>query len=116
MKNNDVIEIKERTLKNVVDGAIRNEFEHISEDITDIKNIDKWDQLTSERDEMYHTLRNQLPKECQNLLDEFDSKVTEMTCLEAEYYFKKGVVAGFTNLSFLKEVENISYMDVFGGK
>lgn len=115
MKNNDVIKIKEGTLKNIIDGTIKNEFEHI-EDAMAIKSVVEWDQLTSERNEMYNTLRNQLPKECQNLLDEFDSKATEMICLEAEYYFRKGVIAGVTNLSFLKEVEDFSYIDVFGGK
>lgn len=102
-----------QTLKAVVDGVIKNEFNYIqSGELKDMKDINEFDQLGKKCSELQHILSDHLPTELQDLLDEFECKHTELFCLEIRYYFRKGVMAGLTNLDFLKEIKGIEYIDI----
>ncbi|AZV58945.1 hypothetical protein [Clostridium sp. AWRP] len=104
-----------KTLKTVIDGAIRNEFNYTQEgNLEGMKDINKYDQLSERCNEIQHILNEHLSKEFKGLLEEFDCKSTDLLCLEIRYYFRKGVIAGLTNLNFLKEVKDIYYIDGIG--
>lgn len=93
--------------KSVINGVIQNEYNHLVENQEDIGDMESKEELASRCSEIQNILYNHLPEEFHELLDELDDKTGYMACLENRYYFKQGVMAGLTNLSFLNEIENV---------
>lgn len=93
--------------KSVINGVIQNEYNHLVENQEDISYMESKEELASRCSEIQNILYNHIPEEFRELLDELDDKTGYMACLENRYYFKQGVMAGLTNLSFLNEIENV---------
>jgi hypothetical protein len=92
------------SFKNVVRNTIDLEFHHVQEG--EFKHFDKVEEYkkTAERcSEIYHILCDNLPEELHHLVEEFDCKKTDLMCDGIQYYFKKGVISGLTNLKYLEE-------------
>lgn len=93
-----------KVLKNIVNKTIENEFFHVQEEgLKYMDDIKEYDQIEEKYDCLYHELKQNLPKEMHDILDEFNDKRTELLCLEIKHYFKQGVKAGLTNLKYLEE-------------
>lgn len=97
------------TNKKIVAGVIENEFNHIQEtgemDFSN-KNIEyKQDQLMTEI--IHKALIKDMTEKQRDLLDELYSSLNNETIELCRFYFKEGVRAGLTNLSFLKEIDHI---------
>lgn len=95
-----------KILENIVDGAIKSEFEHIQDkNLEDMKDLKEYDELGARCSEIYRILEEQLPKEYYYLIIELDEKIAQQLCSEIKYYFRKGVKAGLTDLKYLKEAQ-----------
>jgi hypothetical protein len=95
-----------KVLKNIVDGAIENEFQHVQDkNLKDMVGLKEYEELGARCGEIYDILKDHLPEEYHDLLSEFDDKKTYEICFEIRHYFRKGVKAGFTNLKYLEEAE-----------
>lgn len=93
--------------KSFINGVIQNEYNHLAENQEDISYMESKEEFASRCSEIQNILYNHLPEEFHTLLDELDDKTGYIACLENRYYFKQGVMAGLTNLSFLNEIENV---------
>lgn len=92
--------------RSIINNVINNEFDHIQETQED-KEISK-DIKISERSKKYNDLLNELIKvvpEYGDLIDELDAESAVYWTMLCRYYFKKGVVAGTTNLEFIKNTQ-----------
>lgn len=96
----------------IVDGVVNNEFLHIQdteEQHFTNKDIEyKQDQLMTEI--IRKALEKNMTEEQKDLLDEFDLALTNKWVDLCSFYFREGVKAGLTNLSFLKEIDNVEYI------
>ncbi|NFA43702.1 hypothetical protein EXM65_14315 [Clostridium botulinum] len=88
----------------LIDNVISNEFNHISEfkELEDLKRNKEIINLDSKKDKIYEKLYEVAPGH-DKLIDDLESAECEYWCMVARYYFKMGVIAGATNLSFLKD-------------
>lgn len=106
MKNNRIIE-------NLFNKTIENEYIVVQdENFSDI-NDDECKELEEVKLKI-STLEKQLflmlPEEGRELYFELESQLGNISCIESRYMFKKGVVAGLTNLEYLKEVNKLVYL------
>lgn len=90
--------------KKLVNGVIENEFNYIQRydelnDTNEDPKINVWDEKT---DNLLQQLLEVAPEHKQ-LLDDFDSSTAAYWGELCRYYFKKGVIAGTTNLKFLED-------------
>ncbi|HBJ1646721.1 TPA: hypothetical protein LA462_001204 [Clostridium botulinum] len=101
-----------KTNKKIVNSVIENEFLHISEfkEHEDLK--DNIEVVTADNKitQLTDTLFKNVSQECGILLDDLQSAECNYWCMIARYYFKMGVIAGTTNLSFLKDTGIIEYI------
>jgi hypothetical protein len=90
--------------KKLVNGVIENEFNHIQEfqEDEDICSDMQIETLSKKADDLLKKLMEIAP-EHKDLLDDFDSAAAGYWAYVCRYYFKKGVVAGTTNLKFLED-------------
>lgn len=92
------------SLKNITRNTIKLEFRHIQEyRFEEIEGLEEYKYVEKEKNEIFERLKKSLSKEEIFLVEEFESKRIQMSCLEQDYYFKQGVISGFTNLKFLEE-------------
>ncbi|MBN1040082.1 hypothetical protein FDC58_12105 [Clostridium botulinum] len=93
-----------KATEQLIDNVISNEFNHISEfkELEDLKKNEEIINLDSKKDKIYEKLYEVAPGQ-DKLIDDLESAECEYWCMVARYYFKMGVVAGVTNLSFLKD-------------
>lgn len=101
-----------KTTKKIVNSVIENEFLHISnfKEYEDLKENKELVNIDNERDKIYEKLFEVAPGH-NELIDDLQSAECNYWCMVARYYFKMGVIAGTTNLSFLKDTGIIEYMD-----
>lgn len=96
----------------LINNVISNEFSHISEyeelDFTrnDIEQIELEEKCIG----LFQELSEAVPKEYQALLNACDDSINDMWLNLCRFYFKKGVQAGATNLSFLKDTGMINFI------
>jgi len=97
--------------KKLINNVIENEFNHIQEtqereeSLSDIE-IDAHYQNSSDLlDELL-----KIAPEHSELIEKLDSELSSYWLLFCRYYFKKGVVAGTTNLKFLENTEIMEYV------
>ncbi len=97
--------------KKIVNSVIENEFLHISEfkEHEDLKENKELVNSDNEKDKIYEKLYEVAPGH-NELIDELQSAECNYWCMIARYYFKMGVIAGTTNLSFLKDTGIIEYI------
>lgn len=102
--------MKYEETKKLIENIIENEFNHI-QDYEERKFIDtdkEQIELTKESEKLFEQLFESVPKEYQNLLNEYYSAVLCEWVNMCRFYFKEGVRAGTTNLEFLKKVNGIN--------
>ncbi|NFH90376.1 hypothetical protein FDA33_09245 [Clostridium botulinum] len=89
-------------LELLMDKVIENEFKHIQEhhERDDInKNIEVVKE-EKKADELFEKLLQVAPEQ-KSLMNDYDEVITNYWIDIARYYFKKGVIAGTSNLSFV---------------
>lgn len=96
----------EENLK-IINKIIENELTHVqNENFKGMDNLDKYNKLIKERDDIFLLLMKALPKESQKILTRFCDIYEFMSLYETEHYFKKGVSAGTSNLNFLRDLSD----------
>lgn len=99
MKYNDYIKL--------INDIVENEFNHIEEgNLKGMDELDKYKEISKEVDNIQKKLFEVLPDEYKDLVDDWDTKIWEMLCMQIRYYFKKGVAAGTSNLNFIRDITN----------
>ncbi|WP_195972696.1 hypothetical protein [Clostridium thermobutyricum] len=88
-------------------NIIENEYRHIQNREREALNLESDDYRISQnnQDELINKLQSLLDKEGINYLDNLIMVDSDILGILSEYYFKEGVKAGLTNLSFLNEYE-----------
>lgn len=88
-------------------NVIENEYRHIQNREREALNLESDDYRISQnnQDELINKLQSLLDKEGINYLDDLIMVDSDIMGILSEYYFKEGVKAGLTNLSFLNEYE-----------
>lgn len=98
-------------LKNIVDGIVENEFNHVQEILeADFEN----ENLEYKQQElMTRVIRAALEKdtteEQQRLIGELEDSISNEWLELCRFYFRQGLRAGLSNLKFLKEMDHIDY-------
>lgn len=96
-----------KVVRNIANKAVDLSFERAQEhSIETIEAKEEYKNIVSRCEEIYQILKDNLPEELKHLVDEFDSKKMEQTCIEIRHYFKQGVISGCTDLKCLGELEN----------
>lgn len=94
-----------RETLDLANNIIENEFNHIqAENLDYMDKLEEYNKIADEVQQIQDKLFKLLPMEYKDLVDDLDSKVWEMVCIEIRHYFKKGVVAGTANLNFLRDI------------
>ncbi|NFA43645.1 hypothetical protein EXM65_13915 [Clostridium botulinum] len=96
----------------LMDKVIENEFKHIQEH-HERDDINKNIEVVKEEkraNELFEKLLQVVPEQ-KNLINDYDEVITNYWIDIARYYFKKGVIAGTSNLNFVNT--NIDVMGVF---
>lgn len=88
-------------------NIIENEYRYIQNREREALNLESDDYRISQnnQDELINKLQSLLDKEGINYLDNLIMVDSDILGILSEYYFKEGVKAGLTNLSFLNEYE-----------
>ncbi|NFT07936.1 hypothetical protein FDF26_12855 [Clostridium botulinum] len=100
-----------KTNKKIVNSVIENEFYHILEckEVADLAENQEVVDIDNKRDEILEKLYKVAP-EHDELIGDYESVECEYWTRVIRYYFKMGVIAGATNLSFLKDTGIIEYI------
>ncbi|MBE6089534.1 hypothetical protein [Clostridium beijerinckii] len=86
---------------------IENEFIHVQDEaLKGMEDLEKYKKIIKDNDERYSILMKALPKEMQEILMQFSDTCGDILTYEIQHYFKKGVVAGTSNLNFLRNITN----------
>ncbi len=98
-------------IKKLINSVIENEFRHISqyEECEDFNADIEIKSLSQEINVLLKQLSELLPEHKELILD-LESKSGDYTTAACRYYFKKGVIAGATNLKFLESTQIIEYI------
>ncbi|MBO0575968.1 hypothetical protein EXQ42_14445 [Clostridium botulinum] len=91
-------------VKHLVNNTIENEFYRLDEDITDLKKVKDYLNLSEKYIELEENLYKILPKEYHSLIEELTGALNLMLGVEKRYMFKQGVIKGLTDLNYLEEV------------
>ncbi len=104
--------MKYEEMRKLIENIIENEFMHISKcDEKSFLDTDKEQiELSETSDNLLKQLHENIPEECQKLLNDYSNAVLYEWVNICRFYFEKGVVAGTTNLEFLKDTKLMSYM------
>lgn len=96
----------DKKLKNIVEKTIELKFNQIQDrNLEDMEDLKEYEVRSKRIIEIQRKLCDVIPKEMQDLLDEYGSLEIQQLCSEIRHYFKKGVKAGLTDLKFLEEAE-----------
>lgn len=97
--------------KKLINNVIENEFDHIQEtqERKDSLENTEIDTKSKNASDLLEKLLEVAP-EHRELLDEFDSESAAYWQGLCMYYFKKGVIAGTTNLKFLEDTKIMEYI------
>ncbi|HIG0358248.1 TPA: hypothetical protein ACX96U_003623 [Clostridium sporogenes] len=90
-------------VKHLVNNTIENEFYRLEDDITDLKKVEDYLNLSEKYIELEENLYKILPKEYHSLIEELTGALNLMLGVEKRYMFKQGVIKGLTDLNYLEE-------------
>ncbi|NFN17443.1 hypothetical protein FDB52_00755 [Clostridium botulinum] len=98
--------------KKLINNIIENEFHHISEfkEFEDLKENKEIVNINNEKKKIIRKLL-EVASEHSDLILDYESAECDYRCMVARYYFKMGVIAGATKLSFLKDTGIIEYIE-----
>lgn len=89
----------------LINNIVDNEFIHVhDENLKGMDDLEEYKKIIEDNDQRYLTLIEALPKELQNILMQFSDAYGEILAYEIQYYFKKGVAAGTSNLNFISDI------------
>lgn len=89
----------------LIDNIIENEFIHVQDEaLKGMDELDEYNKIRKEANSIQLKLCELLPSEYHQLVEDWDAKIWEGFCIEMRHYFKKGVVAGTSNLSFIRDI------------
>ena len=96
-------------LKNIVDGIVKNEFQHVQETLAvDFENENLgYKQAVLMTNEIREALKKHATKEQQKLIGELEDSIGDEWIELCQFFFREGLRAGLTNLKFLNEVYGI---------
>lgn len=98
--------------KKIVNGMIKNEFEHIHKcselDFTKT-NID-YKQINAMTELIRKALIKKTNPEQKRLIEELENSISNEWIELCRFYFKEGVRSGLTNLKFLTLIDDIEYI------
>ena len=98
-------------LKKIVDGIVKNEFNHTSN--ISASNFENENFAYKQQELITKVIREALKKdtteEQQRLIGELEDSISAEWLNLCEFYFREGLRAGLSNLKFLKEIERIDY-------
>ena len=105
--------MKYEDLRKLINNVIENEFQHIQNyEEKDFSDTDKEQkELEDKTTEVFEKLLKSIPEEYRKLIDEYSSAACYEWVNLCRFYFKKGVIAGTTNLNFLKDTKIMGYID-----
>lgn len=106
--------MKYEEVKKLINNVIENEFRSVEEE--NLKDLDTevlnaYKSYSSEIIRLQEKIQGGLSEELKKDFLKLDDLMTEQLCIEIAYYFKKGVQAGTTNLSFLKDTKIMGCID-----
>jgi len=91
-------------IKRLINNIIQNEFNHIQdENLKGMDDLEKYNLLNKEIDKIQDDILQALPEELKPLVNEWDIKIWHVLTIINDYYFRKGVIAGTSNLNFLRD-------------
>ncbi|OOM16754.1 hypothetical protein [Clostridium saccharobutylicum] len=89
----------------ITNKIINNEFNHVeNENLEGMNDLENYNKIAEEANEIYIKLSELLPKEYKYLIDKLESRENDRLSIEIRHYFKKGVAAGTANLNFIKDI------------
>lgn len=106
--------MKYEDLRKLINNVIENEFRTVERENLqglDTEVLEKYENYSNEIIRLQEKIKCRLPEEIKEDFLKLDDLMTEQLCIEIAYYFKKGVQAGTTNLSFLKDTKIMEYID-----
>lgn len=98
--------MKYEEVKKLINNVIENEFRSVEEENLKDLNVEvlkAYKSYSSEIIRLQEKIQGGLSEELKKDFYRMDSLLMDQLCIEIAYYFKKGVQAGTTNLSFLKD-------------
>lgn len=91
-------------LKNIVNETISLQFSHVAEFETEELEATDYKKYSEEADKIFNEIRSKVDKDTLRLISKLiDAKDYEMLSY-GNYYFKKGVQAGLTDLKYLEKM------------
>ncbi|MBV4439323.1 hypothetical protein [Clostridium tyrobutyricum] len=105
----------EKVLKDVVSGVMDLKLDSIvkSQEVEELCNSEKYRNINNKLSKVLSTLKSKISQDVYELICEIMDLEERRTLLYEDYYFKKGIIAGFTDLKFLGQIKDITYMGGF---
>lgn len=96
-------------VKKIVDGIVKNEFNHIQISLEKdfIDNNTEQKELTKTTQEIFEELKSSMSEEQRKLLLSLDFAIADEWTNICKFYFKEGLKAGICNLKFLNEINSM---------
>ena len=89
----------------LIDNIVDNEFNHVSnENLEGMVNLEEYNEIAKKNQKKYELLEKALPEDLRKVLWQYSDEHETMLFYEIQHYFKKGVVAGTSNLNFLRDI------------
>lgn len=106
----------DKVLRNVINKVIELKKLNVSEVFgLDLDKSPEFNGLDKKVDSILESLKPKVsPSVYKSVLDIIEFKDLQ-AILYMNFYFKKGVIEGVTDLNFLSEIKDIAYIDSFGG-
>lgn len=106
--------MKYEDLRKLINNVIENEFRTVERENLqglDTEVLEKYENYSNEIIRLQEKIQGGLSEELKKDFYRMDSLLMDQLCIEIAYYFKKGVQAGTTNLSFLKDTKIMGCID-----
>jgi len=107
----------DKVLRNVVNKVIELKRSYVSEisELKELNNSRKFNEMDRQVSKILNSLKSKVSPDIYKAVGEIVDIKDYQSNLYMDFYFKKGVIEGVTDLNFLSEIKNIAYIDSFGG-
>jgi hypothetical protein len=105
----------DKVLKDVVNGVMDLKLDDIvrNQEVEELCNSEKYKNINNKLSKVLSTLKPKISQNVYELICEIMDLEERRALLYEEYYFKKGIIAGFTDLKFLGQIKDITYIGGF---
>ena len=106
--------MKYEDLRKLINNVIENEFRTVERENLqglDTEVLEEYENYSNEIIRLQEKIQGGLSEELKKDFYRMDSLLIDQLCIEIAYYFKKGVIAGTTNLNFLKNTNMMEYIE-----